>query len=797
MRNSLNINKKKIYGKFNINTSFSARLSFYVIALTAVLFVGAYVTVSIYSRKIIKREAVRNAANQLKATNLEIENILFGVSVAIDNLSEEVEEEAMNGNREKLFDITRKLVQQNEHVMGCDIALEPYFFPDTKYFSPYSFEKEGKIITTQVGDDNYTYQYMDWYQIPKLLNHPYWTDPFYDEGAGDIVMCTYTHPLYDTNKNFIGVLTADLPINWLTEMVNSIKPYKSSYNLMIGKSGAYIVHTNPKRILNETIFTATMDMTDTTVRSLGHKMINGETGMVTLQNDDTLSYVFYAPVPSTGWSLAMVCPHRDVYEGVITMSKIMFWVAILGLALLFFLDRKIIGVLAKPLAVFSKSARIIAEGNFNAPLPEITTKDEMLDLRDSLKYMQTSLSAYVKELETTTAAKERIESELTIARNIQMGMIPKIFPPFPDRNDIDLFALLRPAKEVGGDLYDFFIDDEKLYFVIGDVSGKGIPASLFMAVTRSLFRSVATHLGNPKSIAESMNIAISETNEANMFVTMFIGILDLYSGLIHFCNAGHNPPCIISADGTVKFLEMEKNFPIGLFKDFKYTSQKFYLKEGETLFLYTDGLTEAENPVSELYSEKKLLGVLSGENASSAESLIKKVESSVLDHVQTAPQSDDLTMLVVKYNGKKDESDENGWTRRLVINNKISELNLLSSFIEQIGEEAKISPSLIFSLNLALEEVVSNVIFYAFPKGDDNYTIDILFHKRGNEITFTVQDSGVFFDPTSKEDADVTASCEDRKIGGLGIYIVKKIMTSVNYKREDNKNILTMKKTLD
>jgi phosphoserine phosphatase RsbU/P len=795
MKISLENNKKKLLNKLNINNSFSARLSFYVILLTALLFVGASIAVSNYSRKLIKKEAIRNASNQLKATNLEIETILLGVSVAIDNLSEEVVEQAELGNRENIFEITKKVVKQNEHIIGSDIALEPYYFPDTKYFSPYSFDRGDSIITTQVGCDSYAYQYMEWYQIPKYLKRPYWTDPFFDEGAGNIMMCTYTRPLYDSKNNFIGVLTADLPINWLTEMVNSIKPYKSSYNLMIGKSGAYIVHTNPERLLNETVFTATMNMADTSVKSLGRKMVRGETGMVTLQNDDTLSYVFYAPVPSTGWSLAMVCPHRDVYEGVITMTRIMFWVAILGLTLLFFFDRKIIGMLAKPLAIFSKSARTIAEGNFNVELPEIKTQDEMRDLRDSLKYMQTSLSTYIEELQTTTSAKERIESELSIARNIQMGMIPKIFPPFPERNDIDLFAMLRPAKEVGGDLYDFFIDEEKLYFAIGDVSGKGVPASLFMAVTRSLFRSVATTLKNPKIIVESMNVAISETNEANMFVTMFVGILNLQNGELYFCNAGHNPPCIMKKDGTVRFMNLDKNLPIGLFKEFQYTVQSTIVEEDEILFLYTDGLTEAENPDKRLYSDDRLIDTLKDKIHLDAETLIRDVLASVEEHVDNAPQSDDLTMLVVKYNGKNINTAKG--ERRIVIKNQISELKLLESFIEKIGEDLKLGVPLVMSLNLAMEEAVSNVIFYAYPSGEDNHTIEILFNKKGKEITFVVQDSGVPFDPTAKEDADITLSCEERNIGGLGIYMVKQIMTSVSYQRKEDKNILTMKKSLE
>lgn len=634
-----------------IKNSFAARMSFAVICLTALLFIGASVAVSVYSRKLIQKEAISNASNLLKSTNLEIENVLLGVSVAIDNLAEEVEKAVEQGDRKRLYELTRKVVEQNEHIIGSDIGLEPYYFPDTKYFSPYSFQKGDTITTEQVGNEDYVYHYMEWYLIPKLLGHSYWTDPFYDAGAGNIIMCTYTKPLYDKNNQFIGVLTADLPIDWLTNMVNSIKPYENSYNVLIGKGAAFIVHPKAHRILYETIFTETVATPDSSLYHLGMEMVRGRSGMVSLEDDGTPSFVVYGPVPSSGWSLAMVCPHKDVFSEVYQMSTFMVIVAVLGLGLLFFLTKGIIGKLAKPLSEFSTSARLIAKGDFHAPLPKINTEDEMRDLRESFQYMQQSLTSYITELKSTTAVKERIESELSIARNIQMGMIPKIFPPFPERKDLDLFAMLRPAKEVGGDLYDFFINEEKLYFVIGDVSGKGVPASLFMAVTRSLFRSIATSKEDPKDIVHAMNIAIADSNEANMFVTMFVGILELATGKMVFCNAGHNPPCLLTSDGNVAYISVKANLPVGLFDSFAYQSQTMTILPGSTLFLYTDGVTEAENCTAELYGEPRLLEALAGEQETDAQTLIGKVLVSVETHVNHADQSDDLTMMALKYIG--------------------------------------------------------------------------------------------------------------------------------------------------
>ena len=295
---------------------------------------------------------------------------------------------------------------------------------------------------------------------------------------------------------------------------------------------------------------------------------------------------------------------------------------------LFLMVYSIIRRLARPLEKFSESARQIALGRFDVKLPNVHSNDEIKDLHDSLSYMQHSLSAYVTELQATTASKERIESELSIAREIQMGMIPKIFPPYPDRNDVDLHAILHPAKEVGGDLYDFYINDNRLYFVIGDVSGKGIPASLFMAITRSLFRTLSQQAVSPARIVTEMNNSISDNNESNMFVTLIVGILDLQTGILKLSNAGHNPPFIIYPDGEVSLLEFKTYLFAGVMEDVVYSDEEITLKEGSKLFLYTDGVTEAEDIDKQLYGEEKLLEVLSQNTSSDVRSTVDAVVSS-------------------------------------------------------------------------------------------------------------------------------------------------------------------------
>jgi sigma-B regulation protein RsbU (phosphoserine phosphatase) len=717
------------------------------------------------------------------------------VEVAVDNMEWLIYDNIQQADF--MYSITHRLLENNSMIVGSAIAFEPYFYPQKgRLFSPYSFRKNDSIRSIQLGTEDYEYHSMDWYQTAKLQNTHYWSEPYFDEGGGQMIMTTYSRPLYDKQGKFFGVFTADISLEWLTKLVNDIKPYPHSYTLITGRSGAYIVHPEKEYILNKNILSIASNTTDSSLYQIGYEMINARSGMANLQNDDRLFYVFYAPVVKAGWSVAVVCPHKDVFAGRDKMQTIIISVLIIGLLLLLLFCIYTIKHITRPLTRFSESAVSIAGGNFRTELPVIKSRDEMWKLYKSFDFMQHSLTQYMKELEATTSQKERIESELRIASEIQMSMVPKIFPPFPERNDVDIYASLTSAKEVGGDLYDFFIQDEKLYFIIGDVSGKGVPASLFMAVTRSLFRTIASHLSNPAEIVTSLNESISETNEANMFVTLFIGILDLKTGLLRYCNAGHNPPVILFPTGEVLLMDVKPNMVVGIVSGYSYHSQEIILSQGQSLFLYTDGLTEAENPAQELFSEKRLLEELKLCTTHSAKQIIGHLKQQVKQFTAGAEQSDDLTMLVICYQSLNQRKPEYSMEKILILRNEQTELSRLETFVEVLGEELTLPPALVNSLNLVLEEAIANIILYAYPDGQTDQITLLAKKNNDNRLIFTITDSGVAFDPTKIEEPDITLSAEERPIGGLGMFLIKKIMDEVKYQRVDGKNVLRLTKTL-
>lgn len=409
-------------------------------------------------------------------------------------------------------------------------------------------------------------------------------------------------------------------------------------------------------------------------------------------------------------------------------------------------------------------------------------------------------------LAKVNAQKERLMGELEIARNIQMSMLPKTFLSYPNCQDINMYGMIIPAKEVGGDLYDFYLRDNKLFFCVGDVSGKGVPASLVMATIRSLFRSISAHEQDVSSICMLMNDAMSEANEQNMFVTLFLGVMDITTGQLSYCNAGHNAPVLIerhsSETPAVEQLPTIPNLPLGILSGYSYIPQTTTLHRGDVLFLYTDGLTEAENSNHELFGENRMIATLRQfeENLNDpkaqniAQQQIETMLNAVNAFVGEAEQSDDLTMLSIRYlplDQPVKEEKSVPVKHSIVMRNDIAQIPTLAEWIESLD----VPQSLNMTLNLALEEAVSNVMFYAYQE-DKKGTVLIEAEKSNTQITFVISDSGVPFDPTHQPEADITLSAEERAIGGLGIHLVRQIMDSITYQRKDDKNILTLIKKI-
>lgn len=378
--------------------------------------------------------------------------------------------------------------------------------------------------------------------------------------------------------------------------------------------------------------------------------------------------------------------------------------------------------------------------------------------------------------------EQHIEDELAIARDIQQSLLPTGASVSPTKK-VDVCGLQIPAKYVGGDLYDYYVRGNKLFFCIGDVSGKGVPAALLMAVSHSLFRTLSAHDENPESIMQSFNAAISDNNADMMFITMFLGILDMETGTIRYCNAGHNPPIIIR-NGQTEFLATKPSLLLGVESDATYTSHTLDLAPGDSLFLYTDGLTEAENARKELFGEERTLKTAAGFGKLTAEEQVKQMREAMQLFVEKAEQSDDLTLLVVR-------RTETGTDATLTLKNNINELDRLEPFLEEFFQQNGLAMESLSKIDLALEEALANVIMYAYPEGTAG-DVTLSMKVEDNAICMEISDGGVPFNPLQQKEADLDVPLEKRKIGGLGIHLIKEIMDSVAYEYREGKNLLKL-----
>ena len=643
--------KKKAIILPEIRHSLSSRLSLWVVLFASFIFVAALGYLFAVSRHAVREEAMKGATRELENTVLRVNGILEDVELTANNLEWLVYQHL--DDPDIMMQLSRNVVLNNSFLNGCSISFEPGFYPSKgKYYSCYSNRIGQTVYTQQEGNDKYQYFYLDWYLLPKLLNQPCWTEPYTDqEEFDDSVMdskmsVSYCRPLTGFDGSFVGTLTLDISLSWLSQTISAVKPYPNSYSILVGRGGTYLVHPQEEKLFYQTIFTEQIVRPDESLWQLGQDMLAWKDGVQHIILDGKHNYVFYKPMKTTGWSVAIVCPESDIFGGFRRLQNVVMAIVLLGLILMFLVFSRVISQQLNPLRSLALHARTIASGNFDIQLPPATHADEIGVLSSSFGEMQQSLISYINELTAATAKRERIEGELQIARDIQLGMVPRIFPAFPKRQDIDLYASITPAKEVGGDLYYYFIQNDKLNFCIGDVSGKGVPASMFMAVACNLFRLLSQIDLPPAQVAREINNVMSENNEQLMFVTMFIGQLDMRTGRLEFCNCGHNPPIVLSPNPH--FLEVVPNTPIGVGGGLEFEGQVLENFRGIPLLLYTDGLNEAENLQHEEFGNERLLATLAVHPYEDAQSLIEMLRSAVAAHVGEAEPSDDLTMLCLK-----------------------------------------------------------------------------------------------------------------------------------------------------
>jgi len=628
--------------------------------LTVLVFAGGAVVVALMlgynyhvARRLILAEAERSATNLAQSAVNHVDTVLQSATQVPDYVSALLAQH--DYTEPEILALARTVVEENPKTYGSTIAFAPYGFDGQRLsFAPYYYRKQpGTVSFTWLGNERYRYFTMDWFQLPRELGRATWSEPYFDEGGGNVLMSTYSVPFWrDTGgeRRFAGVVTADIALAWLDAYIASIRISPTGYAFLLSQSGTIITHPRREYVMNESIFSLAEAHQDPHLRHIGRDMIRGDAGVSRTRSlvTNRESFIVYAPVPATGWTLAVVFPEDELLGDVVALTQAELGLAAGGGALLLLVVFGIARSITRPLVQLSLATEEIARGNLDSPLPQLRSTDEIGTLANAFRRMQTDLKAYLQEHDQLLA----IRSELDIARRIQQSILPRHFPPFPDHPEIEIFADMLPAREVGGDFYDIFlIDDARVSFAVGDVSGKGVPAAIFMAVTRTLLRSTAVTGRPPGECLRQVNQLLCLENSAEMFVSLFYGILNLKTGLLEYGNGGHNPPYILRASGGVEPLPGTGGMVLGVLDHLDYDAAATRLYPGDALFLYTDGVTEAMNPNGELFADQRLRGVLTAVNGAAPTDLIHATLDAVHAWAGSAPQSDDITILASRWIG--------------------------------------------------------------------------------------------------------------------------------------------------
>ena len=720
----------------------------------------------------------------------------------------------------------RNLVPQ---IVAVVLAYEPGMGPETpkgEFMRLARYvDNEIKLITGGHYDDK------EWYYSTRDGKTSRWQEPFIGEFVPEPI-AVYTVPIFQKNKNgeevLAGVLAIDMSIDFLKDEISSIPVSNSGYAIITSAKNVAVAYPksiaqgkrNREIVVKEIRGNSQVDFDRQTQDSSGLFL-----GTVAGGEE---SAIYYTTIKANNWTFMVVWPIEKYLKDQSSMRKLFLVLAIGGYIIILIIILLISFRVAKPLKELAIAARKLGRGNFNVTIPQITGRDEISEFAGAFSNMLTELKDHIERQKDM----KRIERELDLARNIQLSMLPgSEHDENSDDDRHELAPFLLPAKEVGGDFYDFFkIDNDHLCVVIGDVSGKGVAAALFMMVARIILRTTTKNLKSIVDAFNRTNFALAKRNKLNMFVTVWAGIIDLRTGHIDFASAGHNPPAIRHRDGSVEFIKSKAGLVMAAMEETIYKPQTYDLKQGDTLFLYTDGVTEATNSNNVLFGDNRLLATLKMGGERSTADTCTLVKKEIDNFVQDAPQFDDITMLAIKFNGIDepvweryektiDVADDNkgelksfvegiltpmdgakkvqmqdAWDRYEKIVDVIPEnQDILTAFVEGILAPMEGSLKSQMQINIAIDEIYSNIVKFS---GATKVTLVVEIRKATLTARLTFIDNGKPYDPIKQADPDVTLPAEEREIGGLGIFIVKKTMDSVCYRRNGENNELAITKTL-
>lgn len=749
------------------------------------------VFISNYSKPLLKEQVISAAYKALASVN---HNLAQGADITEQSLVNTVKILSLkeSSNEEELILLAKAaheaILEQYGHFYEFFIFI-PSKDKIHKGHLYNSYIKNGTVQTKSWDEHEYVKD-REWYNAAINTGKIHWTEPYdsIDPDRNVILSSTVSVPFkFKGSSSFDGVIGASGNLSAMQDYLKSLYFEANGKYLLTSAEGLYLIHPDSNIELKKTISQLSQEMNLPQLKKAFEQAKEGKSGFAVMPKSSIYNHeaVFvYMPIPKINWSSYLVYSSNDFYKPVRHFQIIIVSVTVLGVWLLILLINWICKFTTNPIVELSYVAEKYGRGEFQTELPPVKSNDEVGILTQAFYNMRDNLLNLLKIQKENAAAEQKRASELEIAARIQASVLPN---NFPETAHFNIFASMTPAKEVGGDFYDFFYIDENYFaFLIADVSGKGIPASLFMMNAKSLLKNNLLS-GYPLNIAANKtNDELCETNTQGLFLTAFIAVLNIQTREVEYINAGHNPPLLRHKNGNYEFLKLEPDLPLGALENTEFKIFKTKIEEDDILFLYTDGVTEALNDKGEMYGENRLIEFLNkNKDEENVKELIGKMKSELKEFTDMFEQSDDITMLAFNYNTKS-VNHLNRYKNEALISNCTDFFDWLNNAVKSWN----LNDLLMNKINICAEEVFINTASYAYP--DKTGIIEASIDKENDKIILKFEDFGISYNPLEKPDPDITLPLEERPLGGLGIFMVKEMAEDVMYERKDGKNILTI-----
>ena len=704
--------------------------------------------------------------------------------------------------REEVEALIRATLDRNPAIFGSAVALDPRA-TELGLYGPYFCRSGGEYRYQALEDPAYDYPAWEWYREPLRRQAGCWSEPYLDTGGGRVLMTTYSTPIFQAGR-LIGVATVDISLAELLQRLRQKSLQSAGYSFIVTPGGRMVAHPRFGLLSEKTIHETAAGSLDESLQRLLGTLRSPGTDFVEMADpfERFKALIIDTDIQSTRWTLVLVTPSREILQPLLLMKDQMLLVSGLAVALVMALVLWISSSVTAPLARLVKQTDRYAKGDFTETLEEGGGSLETRRLAKSFNRMGESIQEQMENVRRSTLQTEHYQHELQIAAQIQQTILPRQFPPFPDlETRMDLFGLMKPAKEVAGDFFDFIrLPGDRIGLAVGDVSDKGAPAALFMAMARTLVRETAERGYSPAELVRRVNWSLCKDNEPGMFVTLLYAEYQVLSGHLRFVCAGHPFPLVREPDGRCRVLSLESQLPLGIAPGRHYTVSEASLAPGETLLFFTDGVTEAMNQADELFGLARLEQAFgpggSGDLKNSANGILAAVEQ----FGGTRANQDDITMLFLRrpaepHPGEHGESTVLEHAIRLELPARTEVLGMVASVAEMVGRDCGFSKNEVFQITLALDEVVANVVMHAYP-ADSAEFFHLDFLPRTDGLCIQVSDYGKSFDFAQKVDRYKGQASLEQPVGGIGLFLAKESMDEIWYEPEtlDGNRVVMVKK---